>query len=91
MRKKERVDFEQDDNCVLKIKQFRQFITYLFRLGNEEFEPIAEKIGVNTCTTKLLYDLCNDYFRVENSLDIKNTIVRKKVCRKIIRFAETAF
>ena len=56
-------------------------------MGNEEFDGIAEKIGLSTSTSKLLYDLSNDYFRVESSMDIKSQEVKKKVSKKIIKFA----
>lgn len=88
--KKKKEAFSIEENCVLKVKQFRQFINLLFEMGNDEFEGIAARIGLSTSTTKLMYDLSNDYFRVESGLDVRAEEVRRKMCKNIHAFVNQA-
>ena len=79
--------FSWEENCVFKVKEVHQFVKLIFRLGNEEFQSIAEKVNCSEKMAKLLFDLLDDYFDMEKTMLMSRQESRSKHIKRIRKFA----
>ena len=57
-----------ENTCLLKIKVIQKFVKVIFKFGSEDLQLIADKLSLCFKTTKLLYDLFEDFFSLENKM-----------------------
>ena len=62
------------------------------RLENENhnFEKLAEVIGVNFRTAKLLFDMLNDHYDLEQELALgRSDDYKTKVCKELVELLQS--